>query len=170
MTCDIAAYQALLDDSLLADFDTNYKVSPPLREKSDLEELVAGLEDNTIDVLCSGHLPQDAESKVVEFDHADFGLINLQTFASQLSTLSKFVDIHNLISKVTIAPRKILRLNTPIVEVEEKANLTLFDPNEKWIFSEAQNYSKAQNSPWLGKEVQGKVKAVFNNSKSWIDA
>jgi dihydroorotase len=170
LTCDIAAYQALLDDSLLEDFDTNYKVNPPLREKADLDALIAGLKDGTIDVLTSGHLPQDTESKVLEFDHADFGIINLQTFASQLAGLSKYVDVHDLIAKVTIAPRKLLKLPIPTVEEDERANLTLFSPNEKWVFTEESNRSKSKNSPWLGKGVVGKAKAVFNNSKHWMDA
>ncbi len=170
LSCDIAAYQALLDDSLLEDFDTNYKVNPPLREKSDLDALIAGLKDGTIDVLTSGHLPQDTESKVLEFDHADFGMINLQTFASQIASLSKQVDIHTLMEKVTHAPRKLLKLNIPTIEKDEKANLTLFNPAEKWVFTEEANRSKSKNSPWLGKEIVGKAKAVFNNSKHWMDA
>ncbi len=169
VTCDMVAYQALLDDSLLADFDTNYKVNPPLRERADLDALIAGLKDGTIDVISSGHLPQDAESKVVEFDHADFGIINLQTFASQLATLSKFMDMHDLIQKVTQAPRNILKLEIPIIEKDARANLTLFDPEQSWKFTEEKNYSRSLNSPWLGKEIQGKVKAVFNNSKHWFD-
>lgn len=170
LTCDIAAYQALLDDSLLEEFDTNYKVNPPLREKADIEALIAGLKDGTIDVLISGHLPQDTESKVLEFDHADFGMINLQTFASQLASLSKHVDIHTLIEKVTQAPRQLLKLPLPVIEQDEKANLTLFNPTEKWIFTEELNRSKSRNSPWLGKEIAGRAKAVFNNSKHWMDA
>ncbi|MEQ8362760.1 MAG: dihydroorotase [Cyclobacteriaceae bacterium] len=170
LTCDIAAYQALLDDSLLDDFDTNYKVNPPLREKADLEALIAGLKDGTIDVLTSGHLPQDTESKVLEFDHADFGIINLQTFASQMASLSKHIDVHDLVAKVTNAPRKLLKLPMPTIEKDEKANLTLFNPTEKWVFTEESNRSKSKNSPWLGKEIVGKAKAVFNNSKHWLDA
>lgn len=170
LTCDIAAYQALLDDSLLEDFDTNYKVNPPLREKADLDALIAGLKDGTIDILTSGHLPQDTESKVLEFDHADFGMINLQTFASQLTRLSKHVNIHDLLEKVTSAPRRLLKLPVPLIEKDEKANLTLFDPAEKWVFTEKANRSKSKNSPWLDKEIVGKATAVFNNSKYWLDA
>jgi len=141
-----------------------------LREKEDLNALIAGLNDGTIDVLCSGHLPQDTESKVLEFDHADFGIINLQTFAAQLATLSKSVDIHNLIEKVTVAPRKILQREIPTIEKEAKANLTLFDPKAKWKFLEEENLSKSNNSPWLNTELTGRSKAVFNNSKQLINA
>jgi dihydroorotase len=165
ITCDVTAYQPLLDDSLLADFDTNYKVNPPLREKTDNEAIIKALNDGTIDVLVSGHLPQDDESKQVEFDHAEFGIINLQTFASQLSALAKWVDVVDLIYKVTVAPRQILKLDVPLIEEDAKANLTLFDPNTEWYFETSNNLSKSKNSPWLGKRLKGKAVAVFNNGK-----
>ncbi len=165
VTCDITGYQALLDDSLLSDFDTNYKLNPPLREKSDSEALIKGLKDGTVDILTSGHLPQDDESKLLEFDQADFGMINLQTFASQITSLSKSIDIDILIEKITSAPRRILQLEIPKIEVDEKANLTLFNPHATWTFSEKENLSKSKNSPWLGKELKGKAVAVFNNGK-----
>lgn len=169
LSCDVAAYQPLMDDGLLVDFNTNYKLNPPLREKNDNEALIKGLIDGTIDVLVSGHLPQDDESKQVEFDHADFGLINLQTFASQLTSLAKSVDIAELIYKVTVAPRQILKLDVPLIEEDTKANLTLFDPNAEWTFDAAGNLSKSKNSPWLGKALKGKAIAVFNNGKMKIE-
>jgi dihydroorotase len=169
LSCDVAAYQPLMDDGLLVDFDTNFKLNPPLREKNDNEAIIKGLIDGTIDVLVSGHLPQDDESKQVEFDHADFGLINLQTFASQLTSLAKSVDIAELIYKVTVAPRQILKLDVPLIEEDTKANLTLFDPNAEWTFDAASNLSKSKNSPWLGKALKGKAIAVFNNGKMKIE-
>ncbi len=169
VSCDITGYQALLDDSLLMDFDTNYKVSPPLREKSDNEALIKALKEGTIDVLVSGHVPQDDESKFLEFDLADFGMINLQTFASQLSSLSKSVDMEDLLEKITTAPRKLLKLEIPKIEVDEKACLTLFDPNAEWTFDKGTNYSKSKNSPWLDKSLKGRAVAVFNNGKSKIE-
>ncbi|MCA6409103.1 MAG: dihydroorotase, partial [Cytophagales bacterium] len=148
VSCDVVGYQPLLDDSCLEDFDTNYKLNPPLREKSDNDALLKGLKDGTIDVLSSGHLPQDDESKLLEFDQADFGITNLQTFAAQLVQLSKWVDVEELIAKVTTAPRLVLQLPVPIIEVDEKANLTLFDPNREWRLDEKTNFSKSKNSPW----------------------
>ena len=169
VSCDVTGYQALLDDSLLMDFDTNYKVNPPLREKSDNEALIKALKDGTIDVLVTGHVPQDDESKFLEFDLADFGMINMQTFASQLTALSKWVEMEDLLEKITTAPRNLLKLEIPKIEVDEKACLTLFDPNADWTFDKDTNYSKAKNSPWLGTTLKGKAIAVFNNSKSKIE-
>lgn len=168
VTCDITSYQALVDDSVLTDFDTNYKVNPPLREKADQDALIKALKDDTIDVITSGHVPQDDESKFLEFDQSEFGMINLQTVASQLTSLSKQVDMEQLIDKVSNAPRRMLHRPEVKIDLEEKANLTLFDPACNWEYTAATNYSKSKNSPWLGKKLQGKVMAVFNNGKQTI--
>ncbi len=168
ITCDIAAYQPLLDDNMLSGFDTNYKVNPPLREKSDNDALIKGLNDGTIDVICSGHVPQDEESKSIEFDLADAGIINLQTFASNLVSLSELVEWDVLIEKVTNG-RAVLQLEMPVIDVEAKANLTLLDPNCIWTLDEKTNLSKAKNSPWFGQSLTGKAVAVFNNNRHWFD-
>jgi dihydroorotase len=169
LTCDIAAYQPLMDDSMLAGFDTNYKVNPPLREQSDNDALIKGLNDGTIDVICSGHVPQDEESKSIEFDLADTGIINLQTFASNLVSLSEWVNWDVLIEKVTSGPRSVLQLEQPVIDIDAKANLTLLDPNWTWMFDNETNLSRSKNSPWLGQTLTGKTVAVFNNSKHWFD-
>jgi dihydroorotase len=169
VTCDVTSYQPLLDDSLLSDFDTNYKVNPPLRESKDQDALVKGLKDGTIDILCSGHSPHDDESKVLEFDMADFGVINLQTFASQLTSLSEDVAWDDLIVKVTDNPRSILGLEVPVIDVDAKANLTLFDPSREWTFTSQDNRSLSKNSPWLGKKLKGKAIGCVNNNRQWFD-
>lgn len=169
VSCDVTIYQALLDDSLLNDFDTNYKVNPPLREKSDIDAIIKALKDGTIDVISSGHNPHDEESKELEFDMADFGIITLQTFGANLVALSKVVDWDVLIDKVTVNPRTLLGMEVPVIEEDQKANLTLFDPNKTWVLDEKSNVSKSKNSPWYGQEITGKVVAVFNNNRQRID-
>ncbi|HNT50837.1 MAG TPA: dihydroorotase [Cyclobacteriaceae bacterium] len=169
VTCDVAAYQPLYNDSVLVDFDTNYKVNPPLRERADQDALLKGLKDGTIDVLVSNHSPQDDESKFLEFDQAEFGLINFQTFASQITALAEEVDLADLIEKITDAPRRLLKLQPVIIDVDNRANLTLFDPNSEWIFSPDINFSKSKNSPWLAQKIKGRAVAVFNNTKQSID-
>jgi dihydroorotase len=169
VSCDVAAYQPLWSDEVLTDFDTNFKVNPPLREKSDQEALLRGLKDGTIDMLVSHHVPLDDESKFLEFDQADFGLINLQTFASQIAALSEFVPPDVLIEKITEAPRRLLKQPDVVIEPGVKANLTLFDPNREWQFTPELNLSKSRNSPWLGQTLKGKAVAVFNNGKQYLD-
>lgn len=169
ISCDITSYQSLLDDTAVAGFDTNFKVNPPFREKTDQEALIKGLKDGTIDVICTGHLPQDEESKNIEFDLAEFGIISLQTFASNLVSLSQWIDYSTLLEKVTDNPRRLLGLELPKIETDEIANLTLFDPTCAWTLDEKTNVSKSKNSPWWGKQLKGKVKAVFNNNLHWLD-
>lgn len=168
VTCDIAAYQPLLDDTLLETFDTNYKVNPPLRQRRDNDALVRGLQDGTIDVICSGHIPQDDESKQVEFDHAEPGIINLQTTGACLTELSAQVPWETLIEKIAVNPRRVFGLPQPVIEAGEKANLTLFNPNATWVLDESTNKSKSRNSPFWGKRITGRVVAVFNNTRHRI--
>lgn len=169
LSCDVASYQALLTDERLKTFDTHYKTNPPLRERGDNEALLKGLTDGTIDVICSGHLPQDEESKSLEFDLADVGITSLQTAGSNLVALSEEVEWESLIEKITTNPRKLLNLEIPALEPEAKANLTLFDPTRSWTLDEKTNLSKSKNSPWFNTPLTGKAVAVFNNNKSWID-
>jgi dihydroorotase len=169
VSCDISSYQPLLDDSLLATFDTNYKVNPPLREKADADALIKALKDGTIDVLCSGHTPHEDESKSLEFDMADAGITNLQTFAANLVQLSKSVEWDVLLEKVTVNPRRLLQFEIPKIEVDAKVNLTLLDPNKTWTLDEKTNFSKSKNSPWFGKEITGKAMAIFNNGRHRIE-
>jgi dihydroorotase len=168
VTCDIAAHQIAFNDADLIDFDTNLKVNPPFRGKQDIKALIKGLEDGTIDVIVSSHSPQDIESKVLEFDHADFGITGLQTVYPIL--LDKFGgngwDI--FLDKISINPRKRLGLSIPEIEVGAEANLTVFDPTVVWDFEERSNRSKSLNSPFLGKKLKGKVIAVINKGKELI--
>ncbi len=101
---------------------------------------------------------------------ADFGLINLQTFASQIAKLSAMVELEDLVAKITDNPRKLLGLELPVIEVEAKANLTLFDPSHEWTFGAEQNFSRARNSPWLGQKLKGKAMGGVNNNRHWFDA
>ncbi|MDH5476174.1 MAG: dihydroorotase [Cyclobacteriaceae bacterium] len=165
VTCDVAAFQALFDDSALNTFDTNYKVNPPFREKEDINAIIKGLKDGTIDVIVSSHTPHDEESKKLEFDLADFGITGLQTVAHSIQELAKKVDLPLLIEKLTTSPRNLLGLPHPEIAEGENANLTLFAPELEWTFDSATNKSKSVYSPYFGKTLRGKAVAVFNKGK-----
>lgn len=168
VSCDIASYQALLEDELLLEYETNYKVNPPLRDSIHNKKLIKGLKDGTIDVIVSNHVPQDVESKNLEFDLADFGIISLQTVAANMVELSKEVGWDDLIEKVTTNPRNLLKIPVPVLEEGEIVELTLLDPKKAWIPDEKNLISKSYNTPYLGRTITGKVKAVFNKDKYWI--
>ena len=166
ITCDVAAHQLVLDDSMLSDFDSNYKVNPPLREEKDIKALRKGLEDGTIDVVVSSHTPQDEESKKLEFDLAEFGILGLQTVFPILNGLdSKLSGLPTL----TTRPREILGMDVPLIEKGAIANLTLFDTGHSWEFNEKESKSKSRNSPFLGSEMKGKALGVMNNGRCYLD-
>lgn len=163
VTCDVAAHQLYFTDEALQDFDTNYKVSPPLRDEHHRKALIAGLKDGTIDAIVSSHSPQDEESKKLEFDLAESGILALQTVLPILESLSKELGWEILIEKITSAPRNILAQPTTNIAKGQKANLTLFAPEENWILDGKTNASKSVNSPFWGQALRGKVKMVANN-------
>lgn len=165
ITCDVAAHQLVFDDSYVKGFDSNYKVNPPFRSTSDIKALIKGLQDGTIDAIVSSHQPHDQECKQLEFDMADFGIIGQQTTLPILSTLADSIGWDLIIEKLTNSPRNILRINNPAIEEGQEANLMLFAPKEKWNYTIEANKSRSLNSPLLGQELTGKVKAVFNNGQ-----
>lgn len=169
VTCDVASYQPLLKDDSLVDYEANFKVNPPLRDNNHNKKLLKGLKEGVIDVIVSNHVPQDIESKHLEFDLAEFGIISLQTVAANLVELNKHIEWDTLIEKITTNPRNLLNIPVPVIEEGMEAELTLFDTDKAWIPDEKNIFSKSYNSPYLGKTITGKVKAVFNNGKSWVD-
>ncbi len=170
VTCDIASYQPLFDDGFLSEFDTNYKVNPPLRDKKDNKAIIKALKEDTISALVSNHTPHDEESKKLEFDLADFGIIGLQTVAANIAELSNEVPMESLIEKVSNSPRKLLKINTETIEEGTEADLTLFAPDKKWRLSKPANNSKSENSPYYEKELKGRAIAVFNNGSYYISS
>ena len=169
LSCDIAAYQLAFDDSALMDFDTNLKLNPPLREKSDIRELTAGLRNGTIDAVVSSHSPQDIEGKRLEYDLAEYGMTGLQTVYPLLNRALGEKNDDLVVDVLSINPRKILGLETPAVAEGASANLTLFNPDTEWILDENSNFSKSQNSPLWGKKLKGKVIGVINKKNHFFN-
>ncbi|UHG93628.1 dihydroorotase [Spirosoma oryzicola] len=155
ISCDVAAHQLVFDDSALAGFDTNLKVNPPFRSADDVAALWAGLADGTIDAIVSDHSPQDAESKNLEFDQAEFGIIGLETVFAAAITHNRNLSLTQLIDKLTHRPRQILRLPAVTIAEGQPASLTLFDPTGTWTYS--RTASKSKNSPFLGQTLTGRV-------------
>ncbi len=163
VSCDIAAHQLSFLDQAMQSFDTNLKVKPPFRGEADRQALLQGLVDGTIDHVCSAHLPCDEEGKKLEFDLADFGCIGLETaFGAIRKATATYLPLPDLIEKMTTKPRQLLNLPQQRIAIGEKANCTLFHPNQTWTFSAAAIVSKSQNSPFVGQTLQGKVVKVFS--------
>ena len=167
VSCDVAVHQLVFEDKDLVDFDTNHKVSPPYRSAEDKKALVEGLTDGTIDIICSSHSPQDIESKRLEFDLAENGVITLQTLYPILNSLGEISE-ELFLEKIVYNPRKLLNLGLSTIQEGSKACLTLFSPEELWTLNDTTNYSKSDNSPFYKQELKGRVKAVFNNNREFV--
>jgi dihydroorotase len=166
VTCDMASYQVAFVDETMEPFDTNFKVKPPFRSVVDREALIKGVEDGTIDALVSAHAPHDVESKHLEFDLAEFGIINLETsFAVANTFLGPEVGVEKIINSLTASPRKILGFAHPRIQEGEPANLTFFNPSRKWTPTAASTRSRSRNSPFYGKELTGCVYGTVSRNK-----
>ncbi|SFT99903.1 dihydroorotase [Algoriphagus locisalis] len=158
VTADVSIYQLLFADKDLMDFDPYLKVLPPFRGDSDRAALIEGLKDGTIDALVSNHQPEDLDSKFMEFDLANFGMVGLQTFLPALVLLEKELGWELLIQKVTSGPKAILPHHL-------SPSWTIFDPNSEWLYNEKSNKSNSSNSPWFGKNLKGQVKYVIQKGQ-----
>jgi dihydroorotase len=166
ITASVAIANLCFTDEKLIDFETNWKILPPLRQETDRKALLKGLEDGTIDFICSNHNPQDIEVKNLEFTYADFGMSGLETaLALSLTYLQKKLSIAQIIEKWAIAPRKVLGLPIPTFEKGANAEITIFHPNQSWTFLEKNIQSKSANSPLFGTEFIGKVLGIVNGKK-----
>lgn len=164
VTCDVASYQVAFTDETIEPFDTNYKVTPPFRSEADAAAIKEGLLDGTIDAVVSAHMPQDVEAKKLEFDLAEFGIINLET-AFAVANTSMELPLEVLIEKLTTNPRRILGLPEAAIKVGEAANLTLFSPEQVWVSAVEQSKSKSHNSPFFGRELKGKVLGTIHKGQ-----
>ncbi|MDW7691251.1 dihydroorotase [Flammeovirgaceae bacterium SG7u.111] len=166
VTCDVAAHQMAFTDEDLASFDSNLKVRPPFRSKADVAALWEGLADGTIDIIVSAHNPQDEECKELEFDLADFGIINLETAFAALNThRPDSIPLEVLVEKFTTAPRKLLKLDAVEIAEGQPACLTIFDENAFWSLKEQDIKSKSRNTPFLGKMLKGKPMGIINRGQ-----
>jgi len=163
ISCDVAAHYLVFTEELLNDFDSNYKVKPPLRGKSDTKALLNGLKDGTIDAVCSQHRPQEIEFKAVEFEIASYGIIALQTVLPLL--IKAGLDAGQIAEKLSINPRKLLNLPVPVIAENAAANFTVYHPAKEWEYNTNNNQSKSANSPLLNKKLTGKVQLVYNNKQ-----
>ena len=161
ITCSVAVHHLVLTDAKLEGFDSRYKVSPPLRTETDRKALLKGIKDGTIDMITSDHNPIDIEHKKMEFDTAKNGTIGLESAFGALMTV---LPLETIIEKLT-AGKAVFSIESHSIEEALKANLTLFNPEPKSIFTKSNILSKSKNSAFLGMEIKGKVYGIVNQRK-----
>lgn len=159
-------------DAELHDYDTVYKMNPPLRTDADREALIEGLIDGTLTCIATDHAPHSPTEKDQEFDYAPFGIIGLEnSLASSLTTLyhSKRLGLSEVIALMTHKGAELCKLNAGTLSVGAPADICLFDPDEEWTVDANKFFSKSRNCPWHGKRLKGAVKATYVGGQQVFD-
>ncbi len=172
VTAEVAPHHFTLTEEAVKTYDTNTKMNPPLRAKEDLDAILAGLKDGTIDCIASDHAPHTIEEKEVEFEYAPNGIIGLETQVGLAISelLSKgVITFEQLVEKMAVNPRKILNLPVPVIAEGEKANFSIIDTEVIWTVDIKNFKSKAINSPFDKRLMKGKALGVMNKGKFYFD-
>ena len=161
VTAETCPHYFTLTDEVIAGFDTNTKVNPPIREERDRIAVIEGLKDGTLDCIVTDHAPHHEDDKNVEYALAAFGISGLETsFALSYTQLVRggALTLGQLADRMSAAPAAILNLRGGAIEAGAPADLTVVDLNEKWTIDPAQFVSKGKNTPFAGRQVYGRVK------------
>ncbi|HEY6906232.1 MAG TPA: dihydroorotase [Ignavibacteriaceae bacterium] len=171
VTAEVTPHHFTLTDDAVKTYDTNVKMSPPLRNQSDVDAIHKGLKDGTIDCIASDHAPHSPEEKEAEFELAPNGILGLETQVGlAISELyaKKVLTIEQLVEKLAVNPRKILNIPVPVFAAGEPANLTILDVNSVWTVDIRKFKSKSHNSPFDKRLMTGKAVGVINNAKMYL--
>lgn len=166
VTGEACPHHFILTDSGCIDYDTNYKMNPPLRTREDVDAILGGLSDGTIDVICTDHAPHSEHEKSQGFVDAPFGIIGLETaFGLAYTYLVKegILSFSQLVEKMSVNPRKILNLKRISIQPGQRANLSILDLDAKWIVKKKNFKSRSRNTPFEGFRLTGKPFMVINN-------
>jgi dihydroorotase len=164
VTTEICPHHFCLSDDSLRSFDSNFKMSPPLRSSQDVEACIAGLRDGTIDVICTDHAPHAAEKKMRELDQAPFGIVGLETALGLVVTKliePGVLDWPAAIEKMTINPARVLGINKGTLAIGADADVTIIDPKREWTVDPQKFRSRSRNTPFAGWKLRGRAEAVI---------
>ena len=169
---EVCPHHVALTDEAIQNFDTNYKVNPPLRARTDVDALLEGIADGTLSILCSDHAPHANFEKEVEFDAAPFGIIGLETelglFLDLLVHKHGKIDIFRLIEMYTVEPARLLRINAGTLSIGAPADVTVIDPNLEWTVRVDKFESASRNSPFDGWKLKGRaVRTIVEGKTVW---
>lgn len=164
VSCSVAIPNLLFTDEALQEFNTNFKLLPPLRGREDTEALVAGLKEGIIDFVTSDHNPIDVEHKNVEFDRAMYGSIGLESTFGALRTI---LNTENAVS-LLCGGRSRFGIEENDIRVGQKADLSLFDPEGEYTFSKTNILSLSKNSAFIGQNLKGRVYGVISNGRAEV--
>ena len=161
----VPIFNLVYSENDLESFDVNFKMMPPLRTENDKMSLKEAILDGTIQIISSNHMPWESEHKKLEFPYASFGSISLQHVFQMLRTHFPELPLINIVDILAYHPRRIFKVELPVIQEGAKANLTFFLPNAKAVIQKDDNTSLSENSPLWNEIMTGKIVGVFNNGK-----
>tara|TARA_Y100001970_G_scaffold26569_1_gene32028 strand:- start:2219 stop:3511 length:1293 start_codon:yes stop_codon:yes gene_type:complete len=166
VTCEVSPHHLFFTDNDLENYDSNLKVSPPLRSKKDIKTLIQGIKNGVIDCIASNHFPVRFDGKDKDFYNAEAGVIGLETaFAAAHTILKKNkFSTESILKLFSLNPSRIMNLELCDIKVGSVAELVVIDPEKKWTFTKDDIYSKSHNSPFLNKQLMGKVENTINRN------
>ena len=169
---EVCPHHIALTDDAIQNFDTNFKINPPLRSQNHVDALLEGVADGTISILCSDHAPHAHFEKEVEFDAAPFGIIGLETelglFLDLLVHKHRTIDIERLIQMYTVEPSRLLTIDAGTLSIASRADVTLIDPELEWTVKVHQFHSASRNSPLDGWKLKGRaVRTIVGGKTVW---
>jgi len=172
ITGEVCPHHIALTDEAIQNFNTNYKMNPPLRARADVDALLEGIADGTLSILASDHAPHADFEKEVEFDAAPFGIIGLETelglFLDLLVHKQRKIDIARLIEMYTVEPARLLKINAGTLSIGAPADVTLIDPDLEWTVKIGKFESASRNSPFDGWKLKGRaVRTIVRGRTVW---
>src|SRR5438128_5086811 len=172
ITGEVCPHHIALTDEAIQNFDTNYKMNPPLRSRTDVDALLEGIADGTLSILCSDHAPHADFEKEVEFDVAPFGIVGLETelglFIDLLVHKHHKIDSARLIEMYTVEPARLLKIDAGTLSIGARADVTLMDPDLEWKVGIDKFESAARNSPFDEWKLKGRaVRTIVGGKTVW---
>ena len=171
VSCEVTPHHLTLDETSVEDLDSNFKMNPPLRTKSDIDALKKGLKEGIIDCIATDHAPHSSNEKDVEFEKAPNGVVGLETALGVVLTYlyhTGDLSLNKIVELMSINPRKILNLPLVVFKEGVEANMTIFSLNDEWIVDKQFFKSKSQNTPYDGYKLKGKPRFVINNNQFFV--
>ncbi len=165
VTCEVAPHHWTLTDEAACDYDTNTKVSPPLRSQNHIDAIIQGLRDGTVDAIATDHAPQHADEKALEYDQAPFGIVGLETavgLAMDRLVNQGVISLERLVELCATNPARLLGLeDRGTLRAGARADLTIIDPEFAWTFDASRSKSKSRNTPFDGRTMTGAAVATI---------
>jgi dihydroorotase len=165
VSCSVTPYHLFFTDADLADYDTNLKVFPPLRDGFAVKALKEAVLDGTVDCIASHHFPQEYDNKIIEFEYAKPGMAGLETVYAAVRTVLPELSAERAVELLSGGPRRIFGLDPAAVAVGQACSLSLFDPSGETRVLESTTRSRSKNSAFLGRELRGAVVGIVNGEK-----